>query len=393
LRLLVRNTGLPMGNDLRSVAPARVDASRHSFDNSRHGANGTTRSGASLSAMAKRARSPLSGFTVSAELVRGLVDCAARCGVSPASLADAQGANARAPRYSGEVVLKLWERIRALSGDPIIAFRMALVAEARTFGVLGQILPRCANVLDALRQTARFAALASQGAHIAVARSATTLAVTVAVDAEDRPIHASIILWALTNLSLTPERLTGQNLRPLRVECALPSPGPKALRVLRDHLPFRFAAGANRVVFARAVGDASIPSADADLAALLAEVMEQHLARLGPASSFEHGLATILRQMINGTMPTLASLSARAGLSRRSLQRRLAAAGTSFQALFREVMQGAAADLLARGDLSQGEIAFMLGYSEVSAFSRAYRGWTGHPPGGGRAEMARDGGN
>jgi AraC-like DNA-binding protein len=38
-------------------------------------------------------------------------------------------------------------------------------------------------------------------------------------------------------------------------------------------------------------------------------------------------------------------------------------------------------DLLARRDLSHGEIAFLLGYSEESAFSRAYRSWTGYPPG------------
>jgi hypothetical protein len=40
---------------------------------------------------------------------------------------------------------------------------MALAAEAKTFGVLGQILPRCASVLEAYRQTARYSALTSQG--------------------------------------------------------------------------------------------------------------------------------------------------------------------------------------------------------------------------------------
>jgi len=96
---------------------------------------------------------------------------------------------------------------------------------------------------------------------------------------------------------------------------------------------------------------------------------------------FERGITAILREMMNGTIPTLASLSARAGMSQRTLQRRLSEANTSFQSLLRQVLQETAEDLLARGNLSQGEIAFLLGYSEVSAFSRAYRGWTGHPPG------------
>jgi AraC-like DNA-binding protein len=85
--------------------------------------------------------------------------------------------------------------------------------------------------------------------------------------------------------------------------------------------------------------------------------------------------------MINGTMPTLASLSARIGLSQRTLQRRLAQSNTSFQRLLQQVLHEAADEYLARGTLTQGEIAFLLGYSEVSAFSHAYRSWTGRPPG------------
>ena len=56
-------------------------------------------------------------------------------------------------------------------------------------------------------------------------------------------------------------------------------------------------------------------------------------------------------------------------------------ANTSFQDLLEQLLREEAENLLTRGSLSQGEIAFLLGYSEVSAFSRAYRGWTGHPPG------------
>jgi AraC-like DNA-binding protein len=84
---------------------------------------------------------------------------------------------------------------------------------------------------------------------------------------------------------------------------------------------------------------------------------------------------------MNGNMPTLASLSRRSGMSRRTLQWRLAEANTSFQRLPRQVLRQALDELLARESMSPGEIAFLLGYSEESAFSRAYKSWTGHPPG------------
>ena len=124
---------------------------------------------------------PSLGVTVSADLISGLIDCAARCGVPRARLKDMIKPHASAKpstppaRYSGEHVLKLWDRIVRETDDSIIGFRMALVAGAKTFGVLGQILPRCATVLEAYRQTARYSALTSQGLFVSVARNADAL--------------------------------------------------------------------------------------------------------------------------------------------------------------------------------------------------------------------------
>jgi hypothetical protein len=134
--------------------------------------------------MAKRGQSATFGFTVSADLIRGLIECAAECGGPPSRFADMvkeERGGAPPSRYAGEHILKLWERVLELSGDPIIGFRMALVAGLKTFGVLGQIAPRCATVFDAFKQTARFAALASQGARISIARDASTFAASVSL--------------------------------------------------------------------------------------------------------------------------------------------------------------------------------------------------------------------
>jgi AraC-like DNA-binding protein len=338
--------------------------------------------------MAKRARTAAPGFTVSAELIRGLIDCAATCGLPRARFADLlrdRDSGASPARYAGQHILKLWERVLRLSGDPIIGFRMARVAGLKTFGVLGQIAPRCATVFDAYRQTERYTALASQAAHISVERDAKALTVALSVDVPAGPVRDNILLWGLTNWSLLPQRLTGAPVRPRWVACAFAPPDAAATRTLKQHCPFHFGAERCAVVFDRSVGDLAVPSADEDLGRLLTEAMDRHLAELGPAASFEHGVAAILREMLDGTMPTLAGLSARAGVSQRTLQRRLGDAKTSFQALLQRVLHERADDLLARGNLTQGEIAFVLGYSEVSAFSRAYRGWTGRAPGAARA--------
>jgi len=321
--------------------------------------------------------------------VHGIVECAVTCGLPRARFADLVakgGVQAPPSRYAGAHILRLWERVLRLSGDPIMGFRMALVAGLKTFGVLGQIAPRCATVLEAYRQSERYVALASQGARLSVTREASSLVLSVALDAlPESPLKCNILLWGLTNWSLLPERLTGIAKRPKFIACAFPSPGADAVRALRAYCPFRFNADRNYVAFERSVSDMQVPSADADLKSLLAEVMDRHLEALGPAASFEQAIATLLREMMNGTMPTLSSVSARAGVSVRTLQRRLSDAKTNFQEVLQKVLRQEAENLLARGNHSQGEIAFLLGYSEVSAFSRAYRGWTGHPPGAARA--------
>jgi AraC-like DNA-binding protein len=246
---------------------------------------------------------------------------------------------------------------------------MAFFAGVKTFGVLGTILPRCATIFEAYRQTARYVALASQAAQFSVARTPKALTISVTLQGvPQEELSRAITIWGLTNLCLTPQRVAGAAVVPKEVTCAHPSPGPDALRVLRERLPFRFECEANAVIFDRSVGDITVPSADADLKKLLE--------------------LTLLRGMMNGNMPTLASLSRRSGMSQRTLQRRLAEAGTSFQQLLRKVLHEASDQYLASGTMSHGEIAFLLGYSEESAFSRAYRSWTGHPPGAAAVRQA-----
>lgn len=78
-------------------------------------------------------------------------------------------------------------------------------------------------------------------------------------------------------------------------------------------------------------------------------------------------------------------------ISRRSLQRRLRGHGTSYARLLEDLRREMASELLADRRLAVYEIAFLLGYSEPSAFNRAFRRWTGSAPARYRAGMAGGG--
>jgi len=245
--------------------------------------------------------------------------------------------------------------------------------------------PYIASLCDRARRLSADRALRSARltrAYVSVVLNREALIVSLAMpELPMGDVSRSIWLWGLTNLALLPKRLAGAGDKPKEILCMAPAPRPAELRVLRDQFPFKFGVPESRVVFDRRVGELAISTADADLRSLLAETMDRHLATLGPAASFEEAVLTVLRSMMNGNMPTLASLSRCSGMSQRTLQRRLSESHTSFQRLLRQVLHETSDKLLARETLSHGEIAFLLGYSEESAFSRAYKSWTGHPPG------------
>jgi AraC-like DNA-binding protein len=76
----------------------------------------------------------------------------------------------------------------------------------------------------------------------------------------------------------------------------------------------------------------------------------------------------------------MSSIARQLGMSERTLQRRLAEEGASYQELLEEVRKAAAGRYLEESPLAIGEIAYLLGYSEPAAFHRAFRRWHATTP-------------
>lgn len=74
-------------------------------------------------------------------------------------------------------------------------------------------------------------------------------------------------------------------------------------------------------------------------------------------------------------------------MSAGSLHAKLKKEGTSFQELLEETRRSLAEQYVRQGDISLTEIAFMLGYTNSSNFSRAFKGWTGKTPRAYRLEL------
>ena len=87
-------------------------------------------------------------------------------------------------------------------------------------------------------------------------------------------------------------------------------------------------------------------------------------------------------------VPSGDEVATRLSISQQTLRRRLAADGTSLRGVRDQVLRDAAITALVDGDESIGELSIRLGFSEPSAFTRAFRRWTGNPPSAYRAGNA-----
>lgn len=143
--------------------------------------------------------------------------------------------------------------------------------------------------------------------------------------------------------------------------------------------PVYFEASTNSLTLSLESVDEILPSSNPKLADLNDQVMMEYLAELDRDNLAQRVKATILDQLPSGNV-TDESVSRDLYMSARKLQRQLESAGTTFYTLLNETREDLAKKFLRDQDTSMTEIAYLLGFSENSAFSRAFKQWMGVSP-------------
>ena len=122
-----------------------------------------------------------------------------------------------------------------------------------------------------------------------------------------------------------------------------------------------------------------LEGANAELARINEGLAAQQLARLDQADLPARLRALLIERLPDGE-PTAAELAAALHLSLRSLQRKLAERGLRYENLLDDTRRELALAQLREARIALNEIAFLLGFSDASSFSRAFRRWTGLSP-------------
>jgi len=295
-----------------------------------------------------------------------------RAGVDAARLADP---DARLPAEQADA---LWREAHAAAGDPCLALHAAEATPFGAFPALDYLGASGSTVGEGMARVAAYFPLVDPRGRIEVAPAPGAVALVFrAVGGRALPPPAQE--YTLAVLHGRARHVAAAPWRPVEVRFTFPRPAQASEHARVFQVEPRFEAREAALVLPRAAWDLPTRAPDPGLFSLL----DDHARRLAGAAAVDD-LPGLVRAAIAadlpGREPSLEAAARRLGQSRRSLQRRLEASGTSFAKLAGEVRRERAEALLAARDVSVSEVSFLLGFSEQSAFTRAFRRWTGRSP-------------
>jgi AraC-like DNA-binding protein len=197
-----------------------------------------------------------------------------------------------------------------------------------------------------------------------------------------------IEFW-MTTLVRMCRQLTGLHLMPSRVRLTHRRDNARSafVRVLGGDV--EFGAAVDEVAFATTIKLAPIVGADSYLNKLLISHCEESLAgRPTNRSSFRSGVENAIVPLLPHGNIRAGEIARRLGVGQRTFARRLASEGLTFSNVLESLRCDLAERYLTDDDLSISQIAWLLGYQEVSAFTHAFKRWTGNTPREARARIA-----
>lgn len=150
----------------------------------------------------------------------------------------------------------------------------------------------------------------------------------------------------------------------------------------------RFGASENAIGLPKGMLEAPLRQRDAELSSVMDRFAGELLERLPELDDLMARARTEVWRLVREGDASADGLAEALGMSPRTLHRRLTDIGTSYQRLHDEVRYVEAQWMLQRPGMTVSEVAFLLGFSEPAAFSRAFKRWAGESPGAYR-ERAR----
>lgn len=304
-------------------------------------------------------------------------ECLRGTGLSPADLADPDGTVEG--RQEVAAARNLISHVGALPGLGVEAGLRLTLGSAG--GILGFAVLSSRTVRDAITVGLRYLALSPAFVHV-LYQEVGERAVILFDDSHIPPdVRSFFIERDLAAIGQLLPLLFGDDFpwHDVTVELRLDPAHCRALSAKFPGIEVTPGQAANVLTMPRELLERALPQADPQTAILCQQQCHELLDR----RHRRRRTATMVRALLvrdPSDMPSMATAGRQLRIDPRTLNRHLAREQTSYRALINETREALAIELLATTGLTVAEVASRLGYSEVAAFSRAFKGWTGAPP-------------
>lgn len=271
--------------------------------------------------------------------------------------------------------------------DELLGFHLAQVPDLRELGLIYYVAASSETLGDALQRTARYSSIDNEGVALKYLEGAN-LTIAFEYVGVARHLDRHQIEFFITVLIRLCRQLTGLRLVPSGVRLTHRRSTERAELAEYFGGDIHFGARVDDVVFPGIVHDTLIASADPYLNKLLVANCEEALSRRprkrGP---FRSAVENAIVPLLPHGKARASEIAKRLGLSQRTAARRLAPEGVTFSEVLERLRADLARQYLADPGLSISRIAWLLGYQEISAFTHAFKRWTGQTPRGARAQQ------
>ena len=322
--------------------------------------------------------------TVAVRAVSHLIDLGVAAGVRRDLLMDAAGVadeklrdpDARVPLATE---IALWQTVAQHVSDPEFGVRAGQAYRLRLMGLVGYVARFSATLRGALSRVQRYGRVFTEAVEFRLEEGRPEVALAKAHPALG-PGQALAESYRLAAVLQASRELTGIDIVPTNVTFTYRQPSSTSAHHQHFRCLLHFGAQTASVVFRTSDLDLPTLGADETLAGYLSKYAEQVLASFVQGETMRHQVRAAIWSLLGDGPPSLKRVAAALRMPPRTLQRRLAAEGTSVQGEIEEIRKTMAFAVLRDRSISIEDVALLLGYGEPSTFFRAFKRWTGTTP-------------
>jgi AraC-like DNA-binding protein len=317
----------------------------------------------------------MAGGSIVRPLVSAVVEVAVAHGAPRQEMVAAAGLETDAERVPIERLYDAWELALRSTRDPSLPVRVGQLARFDRYGVLGMILYVSATMEAAARRLVRYHDLLTDSGHWHVRQGGEHVIAAWHRDAATRLGARAANEQVLASFATVCRQITVA-FRPTALHLRHAPPDES----LAAHVGApRVVADEDAIVIPLAWLRERPLGSDPHVEQFLLAQIAAAVGDTRPPDSVVHQVAALLVERIADGAPPIVDVAAALATPERTLRRRLADEGTSYEAVLVSVQRERALALLARDHPIQ-YVALAVGFADASAFSRAFRRWTGETP-------------